>query len=125
MRVSFFDVSKGTLMKFYTDAHISKAIAVQARKRGLEVVRCQDIGKENDSDESHLEYAAYEGMVVVTADEDFPILHKVWMNVGKSHHGIIYIDPQRKDNVGMVIDFLETAQGAGGPEDMQNRIYYL
>jgi predicted nuclease of predicted toxin-antitoxin system len=58
-------------LKFYTDTHIAKAIAVQLRNRGVEVVRCEEVGLAEARDTVHLEYATNHGLAVVTHDDDF------------------------------------------------------
>jgi predicted nuclease of predicted toxin-antitoxin system len=79
-----------TAIKFYTDTHIAKAVAVQLRARGIDVVRCEEVGMAEADDDAHLAYATREGRVVITADRDFLRLHKQWQAAGKSHGGIIY-----------------------------------
>src|SRR5258708_29191484 len=95
------------MVKFYTDSHIGKAVATQARQRGIDIVRCQDIGRENDEDDVHLAYAASEGMTIITADRDFFRLHDEYQTAGKSHAGIIFVRPGQKDNIGLIIRNLE------------------
>jgi hypothetical protein len=31
-------------IKFYTDTHIAKAVAVQLRQKGVDIVRCEEVG---------------------------------------------------------------------------------
>lgn len=112
-------------MKFYTDSHIAAAVAEQARKRGLDVVRCQDVGKDDDSDLSHLEYATSQDRIVITADADFPRLHNKWMAEGKNHAGILHVQQRDKDNIGAVVEMMVLIEEAGTPEDTQNKLIHL
>jgi predicted nuclease of predicted toxin-antitoxin system len=117
--------------KFYTDKHIAKQIAVQARNAGVDIIRCEDVGLGDAEDFEHLEFATAEGRTVISADEDFPILHAQWQAAGKKHAGIIYIQPARKDQIGKIVDlirFLHSAVESGAAtldEDVYNRIIYL
>src|SRR6266540_1346766 len=53
------------MIKFYTDSHIAKAIAVQLRNRSVDIVRCQDVGMDDADDIEHLEYAASQGRTII------------------------------------------------------------
>ena len=44
-------------LRFYFDSHIAKAAAVQLREKGVDVVRCEDVGMADASDETLLQYA--------------------------------------------------------------------
>ena len=61
--------------KFYSDKHIPKAVAKQLRSRGVDIVRCEDVGLGDADDLTHLEYATREGCAVITNDTDFIRLH--------------------------------------------------
>jgi len=41
------------MIKFYTDAHVAKAIARQLHSRGVDIVRCQDVGMADADDSEH------------------------------------------------------------------------
>jgi hypothetical protein len=115
-------------IKFYTDAHIPKSVIEQARLHGVDIVRCEDVGMKQASDEEHLEYALREGRVMVTADEDFLRLDATWRQAGKTHAGIVYIYPERQGVVGAIVReivFLHQAVAAGAatPEEMHNDIW--
>lgn len=74
-------------IKFYTDTHIAKAVAVQARRRGVDIIRCEEVGMAEAKDAEHLEYATTESHVMISADEDFAILHAKWQASSKQHTG--------------------------------------
>lgn len=118
-------------VKFYTDAHISKAIVDQARKRGVDIIRCQDVKLTEAEDIEHLNFAVEQGRTVISADADFPILDAQWRTTGKTHAGIIYILPDRKDQIGRIVDYLEflhqaIKDGAATlDEDVYNKLIYL
>ncbi len=116
------------MIKFYTDSHIAKAIAVQLRNRSVDIVRCQDVGMDDADDIEHLEYAASQGRTVITGDEDFLVLDAQWRRSGKHHAGIIYLPPDRKDAIGTIVAyvvFLHQAIAAGAADlvtDIYNQV---
>lgn len=117
-------------LKLYTDVHIAAAIATELTRRGVDVVRCQDVGMHDAEDVQHLEYASAEGQAVVSNDSDFTRLHNRWMAEGRSHAGIFYI----VDNpylIGFIVNELADIHdlivgGAGDLEtDIYNRLFYV
>ena len=52
---------KPTPIAFYTDTHIAKAVALQLRGHGIDVIRCEQVGLADASDVRHLEYATQHG----------------------------------------------------------------
>lgn len=118
-------------VKFYTDTHISKAVAIQARRRGIDILRCEEIDMASADDSEHLEYAATNGRTMVSADDDFTRLHAAWQAAGKQHAGIIYVHPSRKDDIGALVayfEFLHLSVDGGAAkleQDVYNTIVYL
>lgn len=78
-------------IKFYTDTHIAKAVAVQLRQKGVDIVRCEEIGMAEASDTQLLEYATREQRTMISEDSDFAKLHAQWLETGKNHTGIIIV----------------------------------
>lgn len=78
-------------LKFYTDTHIPKAVATQLRLRGVEVVRCEEVGLAEVDDETHLKYATEHRRAMVSRDVDFLELHTEWLAEGKHHCGIFHV----------------------------------
>jgi predicted nuclease of predicted toxin-antitoxin system len=91
------------MITFYTDSHIAKTIVMQLRHRDVDVIRCQDVGMGDADDVTHLKYATSQGRTVITSDEDFLALDAQWQSSGKFHAGIIYVPPQRKDAIGIIV----------------------
>ncbi|MCA9903689.1 MAG: DUF5615 family PIN-like protein [Anaerolineae bacterium] len=120
-------------LKFYTDTHIPKAVAVQLRNRGVEVVRCEEVGMAAATDAGHLAYATENGCVLITHDDDFTRLDAEWRADNRPHGGIIYCLPhvQGSPGIGKIVtvcaDYATLiAQGAGTYEDdIANRIIYV
>ncbi len=86
------------MLKFYTDKHIPKAAVKQLRARGIDIVRCEEVGLGDAKDADHLEYAASQGRVMITRDQDFARLNKKWMLEEKHHAGILLFLKQVQGN---------------------------
>ncbi len=79
-----------SLMKFFTDEHISKDTVLEMRKKGVTVVRCEDIGMKSATDEELLIYATNHNYTLVSMDDDVTRLHADWLEQGREHGGILY-----------------------------------
>lgn len=120
-------------LKFYTDTHIPKQVAIQLINKGVEVVRCEEVGLAEASDEEQLAYAAQAGLAMVSMDEDFQQLHVQWLENEKAHTGIFWISKHLKGKVaiGRVVgELLEyhqlVAAGAATLEaDIHNQLFYI
>ncbi len=98
-------------LKFYTDTHVPKAVAVQLRAQGIEVIRCEDIGLEEVEDVEHLEYATSQGCTLVSHDLDFVQLHSQWLHDGLRHCGIVLFSRKFQGNVGKLVTELAEWHG--------------
>jgi predicted nuclease of predicted toxin-antitoxin system len=124
---------KPTPLRFYTDAHIAKAVAEQLRVKGIDVVRCQEVGLADVEDFEHLEYAVREGRVLVTHDADFLRYDSEWRSEGKSHAGIMFVsrDLQGERYIGQIVraltDYYELIAGGAGSveQDIANRVFFI
>ncbi len=120
-------------LKFYFDVHVPKAVATELRKRGMDVVRCQEIGLHDADDAIHLETATQQGRVVVSFDEDYPALHAAWLEAGKKHAGIMRLSPdlQQPYGIGQMVRVLADyhaliSEGAGTLEaDIENQLLFI
>jgi len=98
-------------LKFYTDTHVPKAVAVQLRAQGIEVIRCEDIGLAEVEDVEHLEYATSQGCTLVSRDLDFVQLHSQWLHDGLRHCGIVLFSHKFQGNVGKLVTELAEWHG--------------
>lgn len=122
-----------TPISFYTDTHIAKAVAAQLRARGIEVVRCEEVGMAEADDESHLIYAAEHGYTIITQDADFAGSNTRWQQQGKSHAGIVIVpaylqgESQISYIVREIMTYVELIRGGAGTleEDVHNRVTFL
>lgn len=121
------------VLKLYTDKHMPKAVATQLRLRGFDVVRCEEVGMGDASDEAHLIYATGEGRVVITGDADFLRLHDKWQAVGKTHGGIMHLAAHIQGPAGTgvivrtVLMYHELIDGGAGTihEDIANHVIFV
>ncbi len=76
--------------RFFTDEDIYAAVAPALRKAGLNAVSTPEAGRQGESDESQLTWAARERRVLLTFNvAHFAALHATWMRQGRHHSGII------------------------------------
>jgi hypothetical protein len=92
-------------IRYYTDTHIAKAVAEQLRLRGVDVIRCEEVGLAEVSDQEHIAYAAEHGLAMVTHDQGFTGHHRAWLEQDQHHSGIFLITKD-KDNIGMIVGTL-------------------
>lgn len=126
-------MNEQTALKFYTDTHIAKAVAVQLRNQGVDIVRCEEVGLAKASDSDHLEYACNTGRAMISRDADFLTLHAEYLEQGKSHYGIFFVldHLQGKGAVGVIVRYLLeyyqlVAGGAASVEDdIANQVIYI
>jgi len=116
------------MIRFYTDTHIAKQVAIQLREKGIDVVRCEDVGLETADDETHLKYAADNGLALITKDIGFLNRHFRWISESKSHSGIFYCKDRQEAAIGKIVKTCEfyvelLNQEAGDLEDIQNRFF--
>jgi predicted nuclease of predicted toxin-antitoxin system len=78
-------------LKFYFDTHIAKAAAVQLRAKDVEVIRCEEIGMAEASDEAHLALATQENAIIVSQDADFTGIDLEWKQKERQHAGIMRV----------------------------------
>ncbi len=110
-------------LKFYTDAHIDKQVAIQLRQQGIIVIRCQDVGMDNASDEEHLAYATEHELSIISKDADFRTLHFRWIAEDKTHFGIFLCTNCQIDAIGKIVtECITYFQLAETDEDIINKL---
>lgn len=117
-------------LKFFTDSHIAKQVAIQLKSLNVEVVRCQDVGLDNAHDEELLVYAVNNDCVMLTKDDDFLSLHRKWQRINRDHWGIFYCAYRDRPAIGLIVtickeyhDLIES--GAGEKDDLKNEVVYI
>ena len=120
-------------LKFYFDTHIAKAAAVQLRAKGVDVLRCEEVGLEEAPDEAHLQYATEDNRIMVSQDEDFTALDTQWRQAGRSHAGIMKVSQQYRGEaqISYVVQqllFYAEAEQAGAVDyvsEIANHVIFL
>mgnify|MGYP000208991113 CR=1 FL=1 len=110
-----------------TDTHVAKAIAIQLRNNGLDVVRLEEIvDLPNDaSDIQILQWATDNERAVLSLDDDFATLHYEWIGQGHTHNGIFWGRSrlQGQGGIGLIVTFIsDYATAIGDMSDMQNQL---
>jgi hypothetical protein len=118
-------------LRFYLDTHIDKQVAIQLRKQGVEVVRCEEVEMADATDEEHLNYARENRLAIVTKDDDFVKLQVRWPNEGKDHAGIFFCPHRDRPTIGLIVKtcvyYHEAIEADAGTieNDIENRLTTL
>jgi predicted nuclease of predicted toxin-antitoxin system len=107
-------------VKFYLDEHIPKGVVEGLRRRGLDVLTVQEAGRSGESDEKQLAFAAREGRVLITFDDDFLRLDAA----GVPHIGIVFSQTGHC-TVGELIESLMIIANVIEPNEMKNHIEFI
>lgn len=115
-------------LKFYTDTHIDKQVALQLRQRGIEVIRCEDVDLAEADDETHLQYAAENQLVLITKDAGFRARHFQWISQEQTHYGIFFCADRNVASIGKIVNVCYAfaqliEQGAGTMDDIKNQFF--
>ena len=106
-------------IKFYTDEHVSKAVVMGLRRRGVDVLTVPEAGTLGASDEEHLRRAREEGRIIFTQDDDFLRLAVA----GADHGGIVYTT--QENTIGEIIYGLMLIHQVLEAEEMMGHVEYL
>ncbi len=107
-------------IRFHLDEHVAAEIAVQLRRRGIDVTTTIDAGLRTKSDEFQLAYIREEGRVIFTQDSDFLVI----ASRTTDHPGIAYCK-QRSRSIGEIIETLVLIYEIYTPDEMVGRIEFL
>lgn len=109
--------------RFYFDVHVPEAAASQLHRRGVDVLRVQEIGAERLTDAEHLEQALGLGRILVTQDQDFLALVSAAQQIGRTVATIAF-SRQKIALVDLITD-LEIIATTEPPESAVGLVYYL
>lgn len=120
-------------LKFFFDTHIAKAAAIQLRKQGIDVLRCEEVGMAEADDEELLLYAIQNERIMVSQDDDFATLHARWQEAERHHAGIMQISKQYQgaaqiSHVVRELSFYDEASAAGAIDyatEIANQLLYV
>jgi predicted nuclease of predicted toxin-antitoxin system len=120
-------------IRYYTDTHIPKAVAIQLRQKGVDIVRCEELDLQEAKDETHLEHAAKEQRTLVSRDTDFLRIHREWLEQGRKHYGILFLQDhlQGESSMGVIVrtlmDYYDLVEGGAATveTDFVNQVYFI
>ena len=118
-------------IKYYADTHIPKAVALQLRRRDIDIVRCEEVDLAEAIDETHLEYATSNGRTLISHDRDFWDIHTSWLANGREHCGVVLFGRQLQGNVGRLVTELSQLaklideDAASLEKDIYNQVYEI
>ena len=84
-------------IKFFTDEHVSRAVVMGLRRRGVDVLTVAEAGNLGASDEEIFRMAMEAERVIFTQDDDF--LHLA--TAVSDHRGIVYTS--QENTVGEIV----------------------
>jgi|GEM_PF-699404 len=121
----FNDWEHQMTLRLYTDENIPRTVAQQLQDKGVDVLRCQDAGMRSASDADHFAFATVQDRAIVTADIDFLTLDAEYRAEGKQHTGIVYIAPDKKNDIGSIIAYVLFLYEAvtSGAADLEKDVY--
>jgi predicted nuclease of predicted toxin-antitoxin system len=108
----------------YMDVHVRRAVTVELRLRGVDVLTAQEDGAGEFDDPRLLERASALGRVLFTHDDDLLREAARRQETGEKFAGVIYAH-QLNLTVGQCIEDLELITEATEPAEWINRVVYL
>lgn len=107
-------------IRFLVDVHVHSAITAGLRRRGVEVLTCQEAGLARTPDEEILGFAAENDWVVFSQDDDFL---KLCALGDKSHKGLVY--SHKRNSIGRIIAGLMLIHEILEAEEMENHVEFV
>ncbi len=102
-------MSEGRGPRYLLDENLSTAIAIAARRRGLDVVSSHEVGLDGKTDEEQLLAAAGDGRILVTENcKDFTPISQRFAEAGMPHAGALCVTPGGSvSNIGWMVGAIE------------------
>lgn len=102
------------------DVHVHGAITAGLRRRGIEVLTCQEAGLGRTADKDILEYAHANNWVLFSQDDDFLT---ICANHDLNHNGLVY--SHKRNSIGRIISGLMLICEVLELEEMENHIEFV
>ncbi len=113
-----------SLRLYVDDDSGARALAGQAQKSSITLVRSDEAGLRGASDDVHFAFAAENGLALVTANaRDFVPLHWQWMEMNRHHSGLTIATQGLSlgERIRRLVEFCTAAE----PEDLVDTVFYL
>jgi hypothetical protein len=112
-------------VKLYVDEDASENAVVSAlRRHGIDILTASDAGREQDSDEEQLVFAASAGRSIYSLNvRHVARLHQQFLARGEEHAGIILI-PRQRYGIGEKIRRLRLLLETTNAEAMRNSLHF-
>jgi predicted nuclease of predicted toxin-antitoxin system len=107
-------------VRFLLDEHVSAAVVVGLKQKGIEAATAHEIGRRGYSDLEQVQFAASEGWVLVTFDPDYLAIAKSELQ----HAGIVWC-AARKYSIGQLIRALALIHAVMDRDKMRNHVEFL
>jgi len=107
-------------VKFLLDENMPRPVAIGLRRRGIDAVTVQELGRAGLPDADQLAFAFQQGRVLATLDTDYLILH----SSGVAHAGVAYARPGRR-SIGYLIDAMTLIYEVLEYSEMLGHVEYL
>ena len=108
----------------YMDQHVPRAITVELRLRGVEVITAHEDGADRMEDPQLLDRASALGRVLFSRDDDLLAEATRRQRAGIPFRGLVYAH-QLRVSIGTCVHDLEIIAKAGEPGDLDNRAEFL
>jgi len=106
------------------DVHVPAAITEGLRRRGVDVVTCQEDGTSMHEDDALLQRSCELARLLVSQDEDFLQLAQAWQATGRSFPGIVFM-PQLAAGFGRYVEDLELIAKCCEGSEVENFVTHL
>ena len=106
------------------DEHVSRAVTIGLRRRGLDVLTVQEDGRAGASDEVVLDRASELGRVLFSQDDDLLVEANRRQKTSLPFGGVIY-GHQLHLTIGEAIDDLGVIAEATTAEELTNQVLFL
>jgi uncharacterized protein with PIN domain len=111
-------------ISLYMDHHVPRAITLELRLRGVDVMTAYEDGASKFSDSKLLDRATELNRILFTQDDDLLVEATKRQREGIAFSGVIYAH-QLRVSIGRCVHDLELIAKVGVPEDLFNRVEFL
>lgn len=108
----------------YMDAHVPSAITEGLRRRGIDVLTCQEDNADQFPDPALLERSTLLGRVLFSQDDDLLKLASQWQQDGNRFSGVIYAH-QLSGGIGELVKDIELVLKCCETHEIENRVNFL